>query len=62
MFILSTISNNLEFWSVNLTLIYEKTKLKDFKNIKFPDEISNNWPDDLFWYKCTQDSWIMLRA
>ena len=34
MFILSSISNVLEFWSVNHTLIYENSKLIVFKNIK----------------------------
>ena len=33
MFILSFISSDLEFWSVDHTLIYENTKLKGFQNI-----------------------------
>ena len=35
MFILSSISSGLEFWSVNHTSIYENSELKVFKNIKF---------------------------
>ena len=27
--------------------MYENSGLKDFKNIKFLGEISNNWPNDL---------------
>ena len=46
-FILSSISIGLEFWSVNDTSIYENSKSKAFKNIKFLCEISNNWPKDL---------------
>ena len=47
MFILSSISRGLDFWSVNHTSIYENSELKVFKNIKFLAEISNNWPNDL---------------
>ena len=47
MFISSSISSNLEFWLANHTLIYEKSKLKVFKNIDFLGEISNNLPDEL---------------
>ena len=42
MVILSFISNGLEFSSVNYSSKYENSKLKDFKNIKFLDERSNN--------------------
>ena len=35
MFILSSISSGLEFWSVNHTSIYENSELKVFNNIKF---------------------------
>ena len=42
MFILSSISRGLDFWSVNHTLIYENSESKSFKNIKFFGEISNN--------------------
>ena len=46
-FILSFISIGLEFSSVNNTSIYEKSKLKVFKNIEFLDNFSNNQPNDL---------------
>ena len=46
-FILSSISGGLEFWSVNHTSIYENSTLKVLKNMKSFDEISNNWPNDL---------------
>ena len=48
MFVLSSVSSGLEFWSVNHTSIYENSESKVFKNIKFLGEISNNWPSDLF--------------
>ena len=47
MFILSSIFSGLEFCSVNRTSIYENSESKVFKNIKFLDEISNNWSNDL---------------
>ena len=47
MFILSSISSDVEFWSVNHTSIYEKSESNVFKNIKFLGEISNNWRNDL---------------
>ena len=47
MFISSSISSGLEFWSVNDTSIYENSELNDFKNIKMFSEISSNWPNDL---------------
>ena len=47
MFLLSSISSSLEFWSVNHISIYENSELKVFKNIKILGEISNNWPNDL---------------
>ena len=34
MFILSSISSGLEFWSVNHTSIYENSELRVFKNIR----------------------------
>ena len=46
-FILSSIFSGLELWSVNDTSIYENSELKVFKNIKFLDEIFDNWPNDL---------------
>ena len=47
MFIVSSISCGLEFWSVIHTSIDENSELKVFKNIKLLGEISNNWPNDL---------------
>ena len=49
MFILSSISSSLEFWSVNHNAIYKKSGLKIFKNIKILGEISSGWTSDLFW-------------
>ena len=42
MFILSSISSVLEFWSVNNTSTDENPELNIFKNINFLGEISNN--------------------
>ena len=47
MFILSSISRVLEFWSLNHTSIYKSSESNVFKNIKLCGEISNNWPNDL---------------
>ena len=47
MFILSSLSSGLEFWSLNHTSMYENSDSKVFKNIKFLGEISSNWPNDL---------------
>ena len=47
MFILSSISSSLEFWSVNHTSINENSTLNVFKNITFFGEISGNWPNNL---------------
>ena len=47
MFILSSISSSLEFWSVNLTWIYENSESQVFENIKFLGEISNDWANEL---------------
>ena len=47
MFILSSISSDLEISSVNPTSIYEKSESKFFKNTNFLKEISNNWPNGL---------------
>ena len=46
-FILSSISSGLEFWSVNHTSIYENSESKVFKNIRFLGEISSDWSNDL---------------
>ena len=45
MFILSSISSDLDFWSVNHTSKYENSELK--LTFEFMGEISNNWPNDL---------------
>ena len=45
-FILSSVSRGLEFWSVNHTSIYENSE-SFFSNTKFLGKISNNWPNDL---------------
>ena len=50
MFILSSISSSLEFWSLKHTLMYENSELKVFKNIKVLGEMSNNWPNIDFHY------------
>ena len=47
MFILSTTSKVLEFWSVNHTSVYEHFELNIFKNVKFSGEIPSNWPNEL---------------
>ena len=39
MFILSSISSGLEFWSVNDTLLSDNSKSNVFRNIKFWGEI-----------------------
>ena len=38
MFILSSISGGLEFWSVNHTSIYKNSELNTYKSIKILDE------------------------
>ena len=48
MFISSTVSIVLEFWSGNHISIKEISKSKVFKNIMFLGEISDNWPNNLF--------------
>ena len=54
MFILFSISSGLEIWSINHTSIYENSESKDFKNVRFLDEISNNWLNDLLETKVTR--------
>ena len=44
-FILSSISRGLDFWSVNYASIYENSESKTFQNIKLLGEISHNWPN-----------------
>ena len=47
MFILTSMSSDLELWSANHTSIYENSESKVLKSIKSSGEISNNWPNDL---------------
>ena len=47
MYILSSTSSGLEFWSENYTSMYENSELKVFDNTKFLGEISSNWLNDL---------------
>ena len=47
MLILSFISRELEFWSVNFPSIYKNSESHVFTNIRFSGKISNNWPNDL---------------
>ena len=49
MFILSSISSSLEFWSVNHTSIYENSESNVFKNINVLGKISNNWLNNLMY-------------
>ena len=46
MFILSSISSGLNFWSVNHTSVNENSELRVFKNIKVLGKISSNLPND----------------
>ena len=60
MFIWSSISSGLEFWSVNHTSAYENAELNVFKNVKFLGEISSYWPNDLLGinvYKILESCW-----
>ena len=60
MFIWSSISRGLEFWSVNHTSLYENSESKIFKDINFLVEISNNWPNNLLGtnvYKTVEFYW-----
>ena len=60
MFILSSISSGLKFWSVSHTSIYENSESKVFKNIKFLGEILHNWSNDLIGinvYKTLESCW-----
>ena len=47
MFILSSISSGLKFWSLTNTSKYKNSESNVFKNIKFLGEISNNWRNNL---------------
>ena len=60
MFILSSTSRCLEFWLANHNSIYGNYEIKVFKNIKFLDEISNDWQNDLLGiniYKTLSSCW-----
>ena len=46
MFILTSISSGLEFWSVNNTFTYVNSELNFFKNINLLSEICNNSSND----------------
>ena len=46
-FVLSSISSNLEFWSVSHTSIYKNSESNVFKKLNFLGEISNNWVSNL---------------
>ena len=48
MFILSSVSNGLDFWSVNHTSRYENSKLKVFKNIKIYEILSEGLTTNLW--------------
>ena len=63
MFVLSSISRFLEFWSVNHTSIYENFELKGFKNIDILGKISINWTKKLLGanvYKTLESYWYSL--
>ena len=47
-FILSSSSKGLEFWSVNYNWIYQNSESKGIKNINFLGEISKNWLENLW--------------
>ena len=46
-FIFSSTSSDLEFWSVNHTSICGDSESMVFKNMTFSIEIFNNWSNDL---------------
>ena len=60
MFVLSSISSGLEFWSVNHTPMHQNSESNVFKNIKFFGEISGNCLNDLLEttvYKTPESCW-----
>ena len=59
MFILSSISSGLKFWSVNHNSVNENPELRVFKNIKVLGKISSNLPNDLLRTNVYK-TWIML--
>ena len=63
MFILCSISYDLELWSVKHTSIYGNSESKVFKDIKFLGEISDNCPNYLLGtnaYKTLESCWYFL--
>ena len=59
-FLLSSISNDWLFWSVDLTSIAWNSELNVFKKIWFFGEISNKLPNGLFGtnvYKTLKSCW-----
>ena len=59
MFILCSISSNLEFWLVDHTSVNGNSGLEVYKNI-FLGKISNKWPKDLLGanlYKTLESCW-----
>ena len=48
MFILSSITSDLECWSVSHTSISANPELNIFKKVKLVDKISDNKPSSLF--------------
>ena len=59
MFISSSISSGLKFWSVNHNSVNENSELRVFKNIKVLGKISSNLPNDLLRTNVYK-TWIML--
>ena len=60
MFILSSVSSGLDFFSVNHTGLYDNSESNIFKNRKFLVEISIKWPNDLLEknvYKTLKSYW-----
>ena len=63
MFILSSTSSGIEFWSVNHISIQENSELNIFKNLEYLHEISNNSPNDFFGknvYNTFESRWQLL--
>ena len=62
MFIFSSISSCVEFWSVSYTSVYENSESKVLK-IYFLGEMSTNWPHDLLEinvYEIVESYWQSL--
>ena len=62
-YLLSSISSGLEFWSVNHISIYENSASKVFKHTKLLHELSNNWPHNFLGinvYKTLESCWQSL--